>query len=120
MSVVAITDHYVGEALDQQANYGENNLLFIGWDEHLLFCSAKAYLFAPEMLFGELKKNILSDAFSQHPDFEHIKWDEVLWNLNDEEIHPQDSQTLAELGFDHKSLLRFKTPGLNGFNGTGV
>lgn len=120
MAVQAITPDYVGEVLDKQANFGDNILVYIGWDEHLLFCSAKTFPLPPEMSFADLKAAVLPEGFDQHPDFEHIVWDEVQWNLNGEEIQPKDEQTLAEIGFDHKSLLRFKTPGLNGWQGTGV
>jgi phenol hydroxylase P4 protein len=72
------------------------------------------------MTFADFKAGVLSEGFNQHPDFENIKWDEVEWNLNGESITPTDDKTLEALGFDHKSLLRFKTPGLNGWKGTGV
>lgn len=120
MAVTAIRPGYTGKVMDKQANYGENILVFIGWDEHLLFCSAKAFPLPPAMSFADFKAGVLPEGFNQHPDFENIKWDEVEWNLNGEMITPTDGQTLEELGFDHKSLLRFKTPGLNGWKGTGV
>ena len=44
MPVQAIQDNYQFEALDQQKNYGDNMLLFIGWDQHTLFCSAHAFV----------------------------------------------------------------------------
>lgn len=120
MAVKAIRPDYTGEVMDRQANYGENILVYIGWDEHLLFCSAKTFPLPPTMTFADLKQGVLPEGFDQHPDFEHINWDEVQWVLNGETLHPSDDKTLAELGFDHKSLLRFKTPGLNGWKGTGV
>lgn len=120
MAVTAIRPGYTGEVMDKQANYGDKILVFIGWDEHLLFCSAKAFPLPPAMTFKDFKAGVLPEGFNQHPDFEHIKWGEVEWNLNGEMITPTDEQTLEELGFDHKSLLRFKTPGLNGWKGTGV
>lgn len=120
MAVRAICPDYVGEVKDKQANFGDNVLVYIGWDEHLLFCSAKTFPLPLSMTFQTLKTDILPEGFNQHPDFEHIKWEEVQWYLNGEPIQPSDKQTLAELGFDHKSLLRFKTPGLKGWKGTGV
>lgn len=120
MAVQAIRPDYTGEVMDKQENFGGNILVFIGWDEHLLFCSAKSFPLPQTMTFKDLKGGVLPEGFDQHPDFEHIKWDEVQWNLNGEMVTPSDEQTLEEIGFDHKSLLRFKTPGLNGWNGTGV
>lgn len=120
MAVRAIRENYVGENMDKQANYGDNILVFIGWDEHLLFCSAKSFPLPPHMRFNDLKQNVLPEGFGQHPDFEQIDWHAVQWQLNGEELIPSDDKTLAELGFDHKSLLRFKTPSLKGWQGTGV
>ncbi|MFD1243759.1 phenol hydroxylase subunit P4 [Paralysiella testudinis] len=120
MPVHAITPDYRGEVRDAQARFGGNILVYIGWDEHLLFCSAKTFPLPSAMTFAELKANVLPQGFAQHPDFAHINWDTVQWQLNGRTLQAQDDQTLAELGFDHKSLLRFKTPGLNGWRGTGV
>lgn len=120
MAVRAIRPDYIGEVLDKQANYGDLILVYIGWDAHLLFCSAKTFPLPPLMTFATLKSDVLPEGFDQHPDFAHINWDRVQWQLNGERIEPKDEQTLAELGFDHKSLLRFKTPELMGWQGTGV
>jgi hypothetical protein len=37
MTVQAIVEKYQFEPLDLQQNYGENMLLFIGWDHHTYF-----------------------------------------------------------------------------------
>ena len=120
MPVQAVTPHYSGDILDRRETFGGNILVYIGWDEHLLFCSAKTFPLPPDMPFQALRENILKEGFSQHPDFEHIDWTATQWQLNGRPFQPDDNKTLAEQGFDHKSLLRFKTPGLNGWRGTGV
>ena len=120
MPVQAITTHYRGEVRDRRENFGGNILVYIGWDEHLLFCSAKAFPRPPAMTFRDLREHVLPEGFAQHPDFAQIDWTKVVWQLNGSPFTPNDSQTLAEQGFDHKSLLRFRTPGLNGWNGSGV
>lgn len=120
MPVQAIRDNYVGERMDRQANFGDNVLVYVGWDNHLLFCSAKSFPLPLQMSFKDFKQNVITEGFSQHPDFEQINWSTVQWQLNGETIQPSDEKTLGELGFDHKSLLRFNTPELKGWNGTGV
>lgn len=120
MAVTAITPDYQGFALDQQAHYGQSMLLYIGWDQHLLFCSAKAFLVQTEMTVAQMIEQIMPAGFAQHPDFEHIDWSKVQWNLNGTVIDLAPDDTLGDKGFDHKSLLRFSTPGLNGYKGTGV
>jgi phenol hydroxylase P4 protein len=85
-----------------------------------LFCSAKAFLVQPEMTVSQMIQQLLPAGFAQHPDFEQIEWSKVQWNLNGEAVELNPDDTLGAKGFDHKSLLRFKTPGLNGYKGTGV
>lgn len=120
MPTRAIHANYHGDVRDRRENFGSKILVYVGWDEHLLFCAAHAFLLSPDMTFQAFREQVLPGGFSQHPDFENIRWEEVQWRLNGEDFTPEDTQTLAESGFDHKSLLRFKTPGLNGWNGTGV
>ncbi|WP_375057461.1 phenol hydroxylase subunit P4 [Zobellella sp. DQSA1] len=120
MAVIALKQDYKGEVRDARANFGGNILVYIGWDEHLLFCSAKTFPLPPAMTFGDLLDKVMPEGFGQHPDFAQIDWSQVQWRLNDAPLHPSREQTLEQLGFDHKSLLRFKTPGLNGYKGTGV
>ena len=119
MTTQAIHANYRGEVRDSQKNFGDNILLYIGWDEHLLFCSALTFPVSPQMTFQELYEQVLPQGFSQHPDFAHIEKDKIQWVLNGEAFQPVYEQTLAQQGIDHKSLLRFKTIGLNGWQGTG-
>ena len=67
MPVQAIQDNYQFEALDQQKNYGDNMLLFIGWDQHTLFCSAHAFVVSPQQTLQELIDQQIAGGFSQHP-----------------------------------------------------
>lgn len=120
MPVKAMFENYHGEVRDQHSNFGGNILVYIGWDDHLLFCSAKSFPLPPEMTFGDLKAGVLPEGFGQHPDFAQVDWTTVEWQLNGETLSPQDDKSLTDLGFDHKSLLRFKTPELMGYKGTGV
>ena len=90
MPVKAITPDYRGDIRDRRENFGGNIIVYVGWDEHLLFCAAKTFPLLPDMPFQALREQVLAEGFGQHPDF------------------------------DHKSLLRFKTPGLNGWQGSGV
>lgn len=110
MPVRAIHNNYQFEPRDQQANYHDNILLYIGWDAHLLFCSAKAFLISPNATFGDVLDNLMPAGFSQHPDFGEIDWAQATFNLDGAAIAPSREQKLSELGVMHKSLLRFATP----------
>ena len=120
MAVRAICPDYEFAARDTQSNYGDNILLYIGWDHHTLFCSAKAFLISPHATFQQLLDELMPAGFSQHPDFAQIDWSQVEFVLDRQRIQPQTQQSLTELGFGHKSLLRFTTPGLSGYNGSHV
>lgn len=120
MTVKAIVENYQFTPLDLQQNYGENMLLFIGWDHHTLFCSAHAFVVSPKQTLQELIDGQITAGFSQHPDFENIDWSTVQFSLNRNILNANFSKPLEDLGFDHKSLLRFVTPDLNGFKNAHV
>ncbi|WP_374666110.1 phenol hydroxylase subunit P4 [Acinetobacter sp.] len=121
MPVQAIQQDYEFDALDAQKNYGDNMLLYVGWDHHTLFCAAHAFVVSPQQSLQDLIDQQIQAGFNQHPDFEHIDWSKVQFTLNRQLLTDVDfSKSLADLGFDHKSLLRFVTPGLDGYNGTHV
>ncbi|MEG2268750.1 MAG: phenol hydroxylase subunit P4 [Acinetobacter sp.] len=116
MPVRAITDDYSFAPRDTQANYGDNILVYIGWDHHTLFCSAKAFLISPQATFKQLLDTLMPAGFSQHPEFNAIDWQQAEFLLDRQKIELQLDATLTNLGFGHKSLLRFSIPDLNGYN----
>ena len=120
MPVHAITDNYQGEVLDAKANFAGNIIVYFGWDDHLMFCAAKAFPLPPQMTFGDVIDQIMPEAFGQHPEFDQIDWDKAEWKLDQQAITPQRDQSLEALGADHKSCFRLRTPGLTGYKGMGI
>lgn len=120
MPVQAIQDNYQFEPRDLQQHYGGSMLLFIGWDQHTLFCSAHAFLVSPQQTLQDLIEQQIQAGFHQHPDFAQIDWSKAQFSLNLQPLNADFSKTLSDLGFDHKSLLRFVTPGLTGWQGSHV
>lgn len=116
MTVRAIHNNYQFEPLDLQKNYGDQFLLYVGWDHHTLFCSAHAMLASPQQTLEQLIEQQITGGFAQHPDFAKIDWSKVQYTLDGQTINPENTQSLVELGFGHKSLLRFVTPEFNGYN----
>ena len=55
-------------------NYGDNMLLYVGWDHHTLFCAAHAFVVSPQQSLQDLIDQQIQAGFNQHPDFEHIDW----------------------------------------------
>lgn len=120
MAVSAIVDDYTGEHLDRLENFHGNQVVYVGWDHHLMFCAPVAFAVPPDTPFSKLLDEMLPGAYSQHPDFAQVNWDEVHWHLNGEAFEPQRDLSLIEQGVDHKSILRFATPGLDGIQGSGT
>lgn len=119
MTVKAITPNYIGERRDRLENFHGNQIVYVGWDRHLMFCSPVAFALPPDTPFSKLQDEILPGAFSQHPDFAKIEWGEVQWHLNSQPFTPEQDKSLIEQGVDHKSIIRMATPGLNGIKGSG-
>ncbi len=118
MAVKAIGE-YSFPAMDSVDKYGGNQLIYIGWDQHTMINSPMAFPVSPDMLFADIIENLMPPAFSQHPDFEHIKWGEVQWLRDNKPFEPNMENSIKENGIVHKGSIRFKTPSLNGIEGTG-
>ena len=119
MTVAAITPDYTGERRDRLENFHGNQIVYVGWDQHLMFCSPVAFTLAPDTPFSTLVDEVISGAFSQHPDFAEIDWGKVQWHLNNQPFAPERDKSLIEQGVDHKSIIRMATPGLNGIKASG-
>lgn len=120
MAVQALRDDYHGDFKDSVDKFGGAILVYIGWDKHLWFCSAKAFPLDPNMPFGAVVENVLPAGFGAHPQFAEINWDTVQWTLNHQPFTPDLEKSLAEQGFDHKCLLRMNTPELTGLRDASI
>lgn len=118
MAVKTINGEYPEVLMDTVDKFHGNQLVYVGWDDHISICTANAYPLPPDMPFGALTEAVLPTVLAPHPDFTQIKWEEVQWMLDGESFTPDMSKSLAENGVGHKSLIRFKTPSLNGYKGT--
>jgi phenol/toluene 2-monooxygenase (NADH) P4/A4 len=116
MSVVAI-ERYEFPAKDARATFPAP-VLFIGWDEHLLFVCPVALPLPADMPFGALATNVLPGIYGYHPDFARIDWAQVQWLKSGQPFTPDPAKSLAENGLGHKDVIRFRTPGLNGIGGS--
>jgi phenol hydroxylase P4 protein len=94
-------------------------MLFVGWDQHLMFCAPFAWALPPAMRFGDLIEGIFPASFGAHPDFALIDWSKVEWLKSGKPWAPDVNKSLAENGLGHKDCLRFRTPGLCGIKGSG-
>lgn len=118
MPVTARSD-YIGEPRESTEKYGDNQLLFVSWDHHLLFAAPFALCLPKAMSFGELLHGPLAQILAPDPDAAKIDWDAVTWSKSDEAFSPDPAKSLADNGIEHKEQLRFVTPGLNTICSTG-
>lgn len=109
---------YAFAPLDRQENFHGNQLLYVGWDRHLMFCSPFALLVAPTQSFAELIEQVLRPAIAAHPDSAEADLYRASWYLNDAPFQPDFDASLAANGLRHKDMLRLDTPGLNGIAGS--
>ena len=119
MAVQALYENYGGPVRDKVENFHGMQLVYVGWDEHMMFPFAATFPLPPQMPFGALLKDVLPAAYGVHPDFAQIDWAAAQWQLDGKSFVPDQEKSLADNGIGHKSLLRFATPGLSGIAGTG-
>ena len=119
MGVHALEPGYESKVpvLDKIENFHGNQLVYLHWEEHLMFCAALAFPFPPDMPFGALIAEILPTFYGMHPDFARIDWAKVRWQIDGKDVRPDPEKSLKANGVGHKSLIRFWTPGLNGVGG---
>ncbi|MBR9883198.1 MAG: phenol hydroxylase [Oceanospirillales bacterium] len=120
MAVHAYTPDYTGVVRDRVENFHGNQIVYVGWDHHLMFCAAFAFPVPPTMTFRQLRDEVMAEGFEPHPEWPQIDWARTTWLLNGESFVPQLDVALIDQGIDHKSLLRFQTPDLKGFQDAGV
>jgi phenol hydroxylase P4 protein len=112
MPVTALAD-YVGTPRDTVANFGGKQLVYVSWDQHLLFAAPFLICLPPETPFGEMVAGPLTMLMGPDPDAASVVWDRVEWLKGNQPFSPDFSKSLAENGVTHKTQLRLRTPGLN-------
>ncbi|HYW91189.1 MAG TPA: phenol hydroxylase subunit P4 [Gammaproteobacteria bacterium] len=116
MAVNALYDYH-GVPKDVEDNFHGNQLVYIGWDRHLMFCAPVCLPLPPDMPFGALVQEVLPGVYGSHPEWERIDWSGVEWTLEQQPFRPDMQQGLREQGIGHKSVIRFYAPGLDGIGG---
>ena len=119
MPVIALAPGYEGEVRDRVENFHGNQLVYFGWDRHMLFCSPFTFPLPPTMPFKALVSDVLSPLLAAHPEGASIDWKEAIWLRSGQPFTPDMEASLADNGLGHKSLLRLQTPNLQGIGGSG-
>ena len=116
MSVTAI-GNYSFAPHDGAARFSDP-LLYVAWDEHMMFAAPVVLPLSLDTTFEQLQKKVLTKLYGEHPDFGRINWAQVQWFRGSTMFTPKMDATLASQGFGHKSVLRIRTPGLEGLRGS--
>jgi phenol hydroxylase P4 protein len=117
MPVVALKK-YEFEPADALEKFHGAQVLFIGWEDHLMFCAPFAFPLPGSMPFGALIAQVIPGAFGAHPDLAKVDWAKVEWFRSGKPFKPDPARSLIENGLGHKAVLRFRTPGLTGIKGS--
>ena len=117
MAVQALKDYKFSPA-DSQDKFHGGQLLYVGWDDHLMFCSPVAYCLPPTTVFRDLCEKMLATTYGYHPDWAQVDFGKATWLKSGQPFVPDMSKTLAENGLRHKDILRLQTPGLKGIAGS--
>lgn len=91
-------------------------LLYIGWEDHHMFCSPVCIPVPGDTPFAALQAEILPRIYGEHPDFGNIDWSLVQWLRSGQPWQPDPDATMEENGLGHKAVIRFRTPGLTGID----
>lgn len=118
MPVIAAVPDYRGEMLDRQEKFHGKQLLYIGWEDHLMYCAPLCIPVDPQTTFGTLAKEIIPNLYAEHPDLELIDWDKVQWLRSGQAFNPDFTASVLDNGLGHKAIVRFRTPGLVGIQGS--
>ncbi|CAG9252742.1 phenol hydroxylase subunit P4 [Paraburkholderia unamae] len=118
MAVVALNEGYSGPMRDSVENFHGNHLLYVGWEDHLMFCAPHCIAVAPGMRFATLAQEVIAAMYGMHPDWHAVRPESIEWFRSRERFTPDFNASLVENGLGHKALLRLRTPGLTGIGGS--
>jgi hypothetical protein len=76
--MVAIGDYPIRQKDDESLFYGKR-LIFLSWENHLMFAAPLCVPLPPTLPFGALIRDVLPDLYGEHPEFEDIDWKRTQW-----------------------------------------
>ena len=93
--------------------YGKR-LIYVSWDNHLMYAAPFCLPLPPTLPFGALVGDVLPELYGEHPEFESIDWQRTQWFNSGRRFVPDFGKSIEHHGLAHKSLIRFRTPKLEG------
>lgn len=99
---------------DTEDKFFGNRLIYISWENHLMYAAPFCLPLPPTLPFGALVRDVLPEICGEHPEFEQIDWQRTEWFNSNKRFRPDFGKSLEHHGLTHKSLIRFRTPALDG------
>nr|AAA88460.1 tbmE [Pseudomonas sp.] len=93
-------------------------LLYIGWEDHLMFCAPVCLPLPPDMPFGALMTRC---CLASTPSIRTSSVSTGMRRSGSSPVspgRPMAAKSLAENGLGHKDVIRFRTRGLTGIKGS--
>lgn len=111
--MVTVGDYPLRQRDDESLFHGKR-LIYLCWENHLMFAAPLCVPLPPTLPFGALVRDVLPDLYGEHPEFESIDWKRTQWFNSDKRFIPDVGKSLEQHGLGHKTLIRFRTPALEG------
>lgn len=99
---------------DTEDRFYGKRLIFLSWENHLMYAAPFCVPLPPTLPFGALVRDVLPELFGEHPEFEAIDWQRTQWFNSGKRFVPDFGKSIEHHGLAHKSLIRFRTPRLEG------
>lgn len=99
---------------DTEDQFYGKRLIYLSWENHLMYAAPFCVPLPPTLPFGALVRDVLPELYGEHPEFESIDWHRTQFFNSGKRFIPDFGKSLAHHGLAHKSLIRFRTPGLEG------
>ncbi len=112
MPVTALKE-YIGVPGDTVANFNGKQLVYVSWDQHLLFAAPFLLCLPPQTTFRELVEGPLTALIQPDPDAKSVDWTKVEWFKSNQPWTPNFERSLTDNSIGHKDQIRFRTPNLN-------
>lgn len=103
---------------DTENLFHGKRLIYLCWDHHLMHCAPFCVPLPPTLPFGAIVHEVLPELYGEHPEFESIDWQRALWFEGGRRFRPDFGKSIEHHGLGHKSLVRFRTPALEGARGS--
>ena len=111
--MVSVGEYPLRQQDTEDRFYGKR-LIYLSWENHLMYAAPFCVPLPANLPFGALVHDVLPEIYGEHPEFEQIDWHRTQWMNSDKKFRPDFGKSLEHHGLEHKSLIRFRTPALEG------